>query len=110
MRRVGVPGGDVCDGSFHRGYTETSQGEGRTGRETGPSPPSLTPLVSCKKKLENLKEVSVKVILMAASRNILFTGKRKQSVVHTGAVGEIGRGDTLSSYHMWARGAYSTRG
>lgn len=21
MRRVGVPGGDVCDGSFHRGYT-----------------------------------------------------------------------------------------
>lgn len=49
MRRVGVPGGDVCDGSFHRGYTENSRREWRTGREMGISPLSSPPLVSCKK-------------------------------------------------------------
>lgn len=49
MRRVGVPGGDVCDGSFRRGYTENSQREWRTGRKMGISPPSFPPLVSCKK-------------------------------------------------------------
>lgn len=49
MRRVGVPGGDVCDGSFHRGYTENSQREWRTGREMGISLPSSPPLVSCQK-------------------------------------------------------------
>lgn len=49
MRRVGVPRGDVCDGSFHRGYAENSQREWRTGREMGISPPSSPPLVSCQK-------------------------------------------------------------
>lgn len=87
MRRVEVPGGDVCDGSFHRGYAETSQGEGRTGRETGPSPRSPTPLSSCKKKPEKRRGVSVKLILVAANGNLLFPGKRTLSLVHTGAAG-----------------------
>lgn len=80
MRRVGVPGGDVCDGSFHRGgYTEDSQGEWRTGREVGPLPPHFTPLVSRKKTPGGPRRVSMKggswVIPIAASRTILIPGK-----------------------------------
>lgn len=79
MRRVGVPGGDVCDGSFHRGDTEDCRGERRTGREVGTSPPNFTPLVSCKKNArkaeESIHERGSWVIPMAASRTILFPGK-----------------------------------
>lgn len=79
MRRVGVPGGDVCDGSFLRGYTENLRREWRTGRKMGTLPPNFIPLVSCKKKPERPRRISVKVDLalfsLAVGRNILFPGK-----------------------------------
>lgn len=89
MRRVGVPGGDVCDGSFHRGYTENSQREWRTGREMGTSPPNFIPLVSCKKNPERPRRVSMKVHLALFSvqwAGIFFSqANQAQSGTHRGS-------------------------
>lgn len=89
MRRVGVPGGDICDGSFHRDYTEDSQGEWRTGREVGISPLNFTPLASRKKTPGRLRRVSMKrgLGLFPWLRAGLFSSQAKQTeFVHRGAV------------------------
>lgn len=79
MRRVGVPRGDVCDGSFLRGDTENLRREWRTGRKMGTLPPDFIPLVLCKKKPERPRRDSMNVdpalFSLAVGRKILFPGK-----------------------------------
>lgn len=98
MRRVGVPGGDACDGSFHRGgYSEDSRGEWRTGREVGPSSPNFTPLVSCKESPGGPRGVSMRgdVGLFLWLPAGLFSSQAK----HTESGAPRGSG-----VHRWRRG------